>query len=317
MAVAQLQVGVAWVREAPFLGLLALMFTFMMVSMLGVFIMLPGTPPTIGAGFIFGCALGFWKGLPFAVLGVWLGDATGSFIVFMVVRKYLKGYVMNWLKGIDGDKKRELTPEVQTRRHRRNVQDSPLLVSKRSSSITEEIPPAPKSNGSQKASNSYGWVATAFCLLKALDRALEENGGLLAWLLRLSPFFPFSSINYLLAVSSISITDYLKASPALLPGVIAYVIIGSSISAGTDQCNLSLAGEELADHQVGIEGLSGGLNIQSGYFKYLKLCLVIVGMAASLGALTLISQHAKKNLDKIIEQEERHQRDGNDIEITL
>ncbi|CAM9455961.1 unnamed protein product [Heterosigma akashiwo] len=82
--VEKLNTGVNWVGHSPLSGLLALIFTFMLISMLGVFLFIPGTPPTIAAGWVFGCALGLKKGLPLAILGVWLGDATGSFIVFVV-----------------------------------------------------------------------------------------------------------------------------------------------------------------------------------------------------------------------------------------
>lgn len=74
---------------------------------------------------------------------------------------------------------------------------------------------------------------------EAIDRAIGEKGGRIVLLLRLSPVFPFSLLNYALGLTRVTLRDYLLASVGMLPGTILYVYSGSvigdvaSIVAGT------------------------------------------------------------------------------------
>ncbi|MBI2425673.1 MAG: TVP38/TMEM64 family protein [Candidatus Hydrogenedentes bacterium] len=63
----------------------------------------------------------------------------------------------------------------------------------------------------------------------ALDAAIGADGWKLVFLLRLSPAFPFTLLNYALGLSSVSLRDYFFASWAgMLPGALLYVYIGAT-----------------------------------------------------------------------------------------
>jgi uncharacterized membrane protein YdjX (TVP38/TMEM64 family) len=61
----------------------------------------------------------------------------------------------------------------------------------------------------------------------AIDRAIAGEGGRIVFLLRLSPLFPFSLLNYALGLTRVRLRDYTIASLGMLPGTILYVYYGS------------------------------------------------------------------------------------------
>ena len=61
----------------------------------------------------------------------------------------------------------------------------------------------------------------------AIDRAVGEQGRKIVFLLRLSPAFPFSLLNYALGLTRVSFTDYFIASVGMLPGTLLYVYSGA------------------------------------------------------------------------------------------
>lgn len=64
-----------------------------------------------------------------------------------------------------------------------------------------------------------------------LDEAIGESGLKLVALLRLSPVFPFSALNYGLGVTRVRLRDYVLASfLGMLPGTFMYVYLGSMIT---------------------------------------------------------------------------------------
>ena len=63
----------------------------------------------------------------------------------------------------------------------------------------------------------------------AVDAAIARQGPRIVLLLRLSPIFPFSLLNYALSLTSIEFWPYVLASWAgMLPGTVAYVGLGSA-----------------------------------------------------------------------------------------
>jgi uncharacterized membrane protein YdjX (TVP38/TMEM64 family) len=60
----------------------------------------------------------------------------------------------------------------------------------------------------------------------AIDRAVEQQGRRIVFLLRLSPAFPFTLLNYALGLTRVRFTDYLVASAGMLPGTFLYVYYG-------------------------------------------------------------------------------------------
>ena len=80
-----------------------------------------------------------------------------------------------------------------------------------------------------------GWVRTKIegnAKFQALDQAVGSEGWRLVALLRLSPVFPFSLLNYGLGATGIGFGSYVLASwLAMLPGTFLYVSAGAAAGA--------------------------------------------------------------------------------------
>ncbi len=61
----------------------------------------------------------------------------------------------------------------------------------------------------------------------AIDRAIENEGRKIVFLLRLSPVFPFTLLNYGLGLTRVRLLDYVVASLGMIPGTVLYVYLGS------------------------------------------------------------------------------------------
>jgi uncharacterized membrane protein YdjX (TVP38/TMEM64 family) len=63
-----------------------------------------------------------------------------------------------------------------------------------------------------------------------LNRAIEKEGGKIVALVRLSPLFPFTVVNYLFGLTPVRPLSYVLASwVAMLPGTAAYVYFGAAL----------------------------------------------------------------------------------------
>jgi uncharacterized membrane protein YdjX (TVP38/TMEM64 family) len=60
----------------------------------------------------------------------------------------------------------------------------------------------------------------------AIDRAIGAEGRKIVFLLRLSPVFPFTLLNYALGLTRVRFADYLVASVGMIPGTFLYVYGG-------------------------------------------------------------------------------------------
>lgn len=108
--------------------------------------------------------------------------------------------------------------------------------------------------------------------LASVDRAIAAKGPRIVLLLRLSPLFPFTLLNYACSLSSIEFWPYVLSSWAgMLPGTFAYVALGG-------------AGRAAAETASG-----SGLDP-------LRLGLYVVGVAATLWVTKIISSTATKAL---------------------
>lgn len=111
----------------------------------------------------------------------------------------------------------------------------------------------------------------------AVDAAIGAQGAKIVLLLRLSPLFPFTLLNYALSLTKIEFAPYVLASWAgMLPGTVAYVALGG-------------AGKAAAETAAG--GGAGPL----------QLALYAVGAGATLWATALISKAASKALEEAAE----------------
>src|SRR5688500_778955 len=63
----------------------------------------------------------------------------------------------------------------------------------------------------------------------AVDAAIAREGRKIAFLIRLSPLFPFNVTNYALGLTSVRLRDYVLACIGMLPGTILYVYYGRLI----------------------------------------------------------------------------------------
>lgn len=62
----------------------------------------------------------------------------------------------------------------------------------------------------------------------AIDRAISREGGKIVFLLRLSPLFPFTLLNYALGLTRIRFAHFLVASLGMLPGTLLYTYSGKA-----------------------------------------------------------------------------------------
>lgn len=107
----------------------------------------------------------------------------------------------------------------------------------------------------------------------AVDRAIAAQGRRIVILLRLSPAFPFSLLNYALGLTRISLRDYVLASVGMLPGTILYVYYGK------------LAGD--------VAALAGGVAPRRDTAYYMVL---IVGLLATVIVTAVVTRTARAAL---------------------
>jgi hypothetical protein len=101
-------------------------------------------------------------------------------------------------------------------------------------------------------------------------------------LLRLSPIVPFCVINYLMAGTSLTFRDYVTSLFGILPGTVAYVFIGTTLS------NYLGFGDDNHD--------GGGAHKSTT--KWIELFSLVVGIILTLLATVILSYHARQELLK-------------------
>jgi uncharacterized membrane protein YdjX (TVP38/TMEM64 family) len=125
-----------------------------------------------------------------------------------------------------------------------------------------------------------GWVrkrTEGHAKFQALDQAIGQEGWRLVALLRLSPVFPFSLLNYALGATGVGLGSYVLTSwLAMLPGTFLYVSAGAAAGAAT--------------------GLSAGQGV-APWMLYL-------GLAATLIVTLRITWIARRALAKTLPQAE-------------
>lgn len=106
-----------------------------------------------------------------------------------------------------------------------------------------------------------------------IDRAICRRGLRVMLLIRLSPVFPFSLLNYVLGLSRVRFRDYMLGSVSMLPGTALYVYPGM------------VAGEVIA--------LGAGRAQQREIGHYVTL---LVGLVMTLLAIALLTRVARRAL---------------------
>ena len=107
----------------------------------------------------------------------------------------------------------------------------------------------------------------------AIDRAVGAQGRKIVFLLRLSPVFPFTLLNYALGLTQVRFADYLVASFGMLPGTLLYVYYGK------------LAGD--------VAALAGGAAVQKGAGYY---AVLILGLVATVLVTVVVPRTARRAL---------------------
>ncbi len=107
----------------------------------------------------------------------------------------------------------------------------------------------------------------------AIDRAVGAQGRKIVFLLRLSPAFPFSLLNYALGLTQVRYLDYLLASVGMLPGTLLYVYYGK------------LAGD--------VAALAGGAQVDKGAGYY---AVLVLGLTATVLVTLVVTRTARKAL---------------------
>jgi uncharacterized membrane protein YdjX (TVP38/TMEM64 family) len=95
--------------------------------------------------------------------------------------------------------------------------------------------------------------------LSALDSAVHRAGLKFVFLLRLSPFFPFATLNYLLGLSRIRGRDYVLASLGTLPGTFLCVSLGALLNQAAEVFMGATLPNSAWQHAVLWLGVLGGL----------------------------------------------------------
>jgi len=107
----------------------------------------------------------------------------------------------------------------------------------------------------------------------AIDQAIGREGRKVVFLLRLSPVFPFTLLNYALGLTRISLPDFLLASIGMLPGTLLYTYTGK------------VAGD--------LAALASGSTPPRGVGYYAVLAL---GLAATVAVTVLVTGVARRAL---------------------
>lgn len=106
----------------------------------------------------------------------------------------------------------------------------------------------------------------------AIDEAVGRDGRRIVFLLRLSPVFPFSLLNYALGLTRVSLSDYLLGSFGMIPGTLLYVSYGR------------VAGD--------VAAVAGGAPLSRGTGYWLVLCLGLIATAAVTALITRAARQA-------------------------
>ncbi len=117
-----------------------------------------------------------------------------------------------------------------------------------------------------------GWIAST-PRFAAVDQAIGARGGRIVFLLRLSPAFPFTLLNYALGLTRVRFREYLLASVGMLPGTLLYVYYGR------------VAGE--------VAAVASGVPSERGAAEYAVLGL---GLVATLAVAALVTRIARRAL---------------------
>ncbi len=106
-----------------------------------------------------------------------------------------------------------------------------------------------------------------------IDRAIGGQGLKIVFLLRLSPVFPFSLLNYALGLTGVRLRDYALASLGMIPGTLLYVYYGKLIG--------------------DVAALAGGAAVERDAAYWTVL---ILGLIATVAVTAVVTRAARRAL---------------------
>lgn len=115
--------------------------------------------------------------------------------------------------------------------------------------------------------------------LRAIDTAVAQEGLKFVLLVRLSPFFPFTLLNYTFGVTQVSLKDYLLGFIGMVPATMMYAYIGSL---------------------AGILATPNAAPPTTPQTASLQWLLRLVGLAITVMVTVYITRLAKKALDQTL-----------------
>ncbi len=116
---------------------------------------------------------------------------------------------------------------------------------------------------------------------RSLDRAIERQGFKMVLLLRLSPAFPFTLLNYLLGLTAVRTGSYMLANLlGMLPGMFLYVYIGAAAR----------------------DAIGGGMVDAVSFYQQI---VKYVGLLATAAVALIATRMARKALREAEETQER------------
>jgi len=119
-------------------------------------------------------------------------------------------------------------------------------------------------------------LSQKYTKFRALDSAFRNKGLQIMFLVRLSPIIPFNVLNYICGTTGLSVSHYAISLLGILPGTLLYVFLGSS---------------------------AGSLSDTDNGNRTVTIIAVTVGVVLGIIAITVTTYYAKKELNKIVDQE--------------
>jgi uncharacterized membrane protein YdjX (TVP38/TMEM64 family) len=110
-------------------------------------------------------------------------------------------------------------------------------------------------------------------LFASIDRAIGGQGLKVVFLLRLSPVFPFSLLNYALGLTGVRLRDYALASLGMIPATLLYVYYGKLIG--------------------DVAALAGATAVERDWAYW---AVLIVGLIATVAVTTIVTRAARRAL---------------------
>ncbi len=268
---------------------------------------IPGAILTVGCGLAYGMIMGLGKGLVVGTVVVFVGAALGSELSFIVGRYLMRDCVGKWL---------ESYPLF------REVDVSESTIDSSSIAFLQRIP----------FDVNLRFVIMVSCssfLSSPSIPAMKGKGFRIFFLLRLSPIIPFNVLNYMAGATAITFKDYSLSLIGLLPGTILYVFVGASAGSSMEHGDEGGNGKSGGHIMMSVRISSIG-EFSSYIFSFSSNCLLkerkletiitqfhsgasfslhpiysisVVGIVAGVLGVVAVSCYAKKELNKIIDEE--------------